>query len=138
MTVQGMNTKEGMFEKQMHRLRTDLRLPGVRTGGRDRQEFGMDMYTLLYLKLISTKGPIQGTASPAQCYVAAWLGVEFWGESIHLCVQLSHFAVYLKLKSHIKQKVKKEYLILFADKRKTLQIRGKKKKDHVTFEKYQW
>lgn len=30
MTVQNMNTKVGVFEKQTHR--TDLRLPGVRTG----------------------------------------------------------------------------------------------------------
>ena len=35
MAVQNMNTKVGMFEKKMHRLRTDLRLPGARTGGRD-------------------------------------------------------------------------------------------------------
>ena len=35
MTVQNMNTKVGAFEKQTHRLRTDLRLPGVRTGGGD-------------------------------------------------------------------------------------------------------
>ena len=35
MTVQIMNTKVDVFEKQTHRLRTDLRLPGVRTEGGD-------------------------------------------------------------------------------------------------------
>ena len=35
MTVQSMNTKVHVFEKQTHRLRTDLRLPGVRTEGGD-------------------------------------------------------------------------------------------------------
>lgn len=33
----------------------------------------------------------------AQCYLAAWMGGEFWGERIHVYVWLSSFAVHLKL-----------------------------------------
>ena len=47
-------------------------------GGRD-SEFGMDMYTLLYLKWISSKDPLESTENSAQCYVAAWMGGEFGG-----------------------------------------------------------
>ena len=43
------------------------------------REFGMDMYTLLYLKLI-TKDLLCSTWNFAQCYVAAWLGGEFGEE----------------------------------------------------------
>ena len=33
-------------------------------------------------------------------YVAAWMGGEFGGEWIHVCVWLSLFAVHLKLSQH--------------------------------------
>jgi len=59
------------------------------------REFGMDMYTLLYLK--QTYCTAQGTA---QCHVAAWMGGEFGGEWIHVYVWLSHFAVHLILSQH--------------------------------------
>ena len=36
----------------------------------------------------------------AQCYVAAWMGGEFGGECIHIYVQLSPFAIHLKLSQH--------------------------------------
>ena len=35
------------------------------------REFGMDMYTLLYVKLITSKDLLYGTWNAAQCYVAA-------------------------------------------------------------------
>ena len=41
------------------------------------KEFGMDMYTLLYLKWIINKGLLCSTGNSAQCYVAAWIGEEF-------------------------------------------------------------
>ena len=41
------------------------------------REFGMDMYTLLYLKWITNKVLPNSTWNSAQCYVAAWIGVEF-------------------------------------------------------------
>ena len=43
---------------------------GVRREGRDR-EFWMDMYTLLYLKWITSKDLLYSTGNSAQCHVAA-------------------------------------------------------------------
>ena len=64
------------------------------------REFGMDMYTLLYLKWITNKDVLYSTGNSAQCYVAAWMGREFGGEWIHVYVWLSPFAVCLKLLQH--------------------------------------
>ena len=47
-------------------------------GGRDR-EFGIHMYTLLYLKWITNKDLLYSTGNSAKCYVAAWMGKEFGG-----------------------------------------------------------
>ena len=58
------------------------------------------MYTLLYLKWITNKGPLYSTGNSAQRYVAAWMGGEFGGEWIHGYLWLSAFAVYLKLSQH--------------------------------------
>jgi len=44
------------------------------------REFGMDMYTLLYLKWITNKDLLYSTWNSAQSYVAAWAGEEFRGE----------------------------------------------------------
>ena len=63
-------------------------------------EFGMDMYTLLYLKWITNKVLLHGTGDSAQCYVAAWLGREFGGDWIHVYVWLSSFTVHPKLSQH--------------------------------------
>ena len=41
------------------------------------REFGMDTYTLLYLKWLTNKVLLNSTWHSAQCYVAAWIGVEF-------------------------------------------------------------
>ena len=49
-------------------------------------EFGMDMYTLLYLKQITNKDLLYSSENSAQCYVAAWTGGEFGGEWIHAYV----------------------------------------------------
>ena len=53
------------------------------------REFGMDMYTLLYLKWITNKDLLYTTGDSAQCYVAAWMRREFQGEWIHVYVWLS-------------------------------------------------
>ena len=50
------------------------------------REFGMVMYTLLYLKWITDKDLSQSTWNSAQCWVAAWMGKGFRGEWIHLYV----------------------------------------------------
>ena len=40
------------------------------------REFGMDMYTLLYLKWITSKVLLYSTWKSAQCHGAAWMGEE--------------------------------------------------------------
>ena len=42
-------------------------------------EPGMDMYTLLYLKWITSKDLLSSTGNSAQCHVAAWMGEGFRG-----------------------------------------------------------
>ena len=61
------------------------------------REFGMDMYTLLYLKWITNKDLLYSTGNSAQCYVAAWMGGESGGEWIHGSVWPSPFTIHLKL-----------------------------------------
>ena len=43
-------------------------------------EFGVDRYTLLYLKWITNKGLLYSRGNSAQCYVEAWMG-ENLGEN---------------------------------------------------------
>ena len=64
------------------------------------REFGMDRYTLLYLKCINNEGLLYSTGNSAQCYVAAWMGEEFGGEQIHVYERLSPFALHLKQSQH--------------------------------------
>ena len=47
------------------------------------REFGVSIYTLLYLKWITNRGLLYNSGNSAQCYVAAWRGAEFGGEWIH-------------------------------------------------------
>ena len=61
------------------------------------REFGIDMYTLLYLKWITNKDLLYSTGNSAQCYVAAWMGGESGGDWIHVYLRLSPFIVHLKL-----------------------------------------
>ena len=77
----------------------NLWLPGVGKGWREGivKRFGVDMYTLLYLKWITSKDLLYTTRNSAQCYMAAWMGGEFGGEWIHVYMWLSPFAVHLKL-----------------------------------------
>ena len=37
-------------------------------------EFGVDVYTVLYLKWITNKDLLYSTGNSAQCYLAAWMG----------------------------------------------------------------
>ena len=50
------------------------------------KEFGMDMYTLLYLKWITTKDLLYSAWNSAWCYAAIWMGGKFGGEWIHVHV----------------------------------------------------
>ena len=78
----------------------NLWLPGEGWGEGIVREFGINMYTLLYLKWITNKDLLYSTGNSAQCYVAAWMGGEFGGEWTHAHVWLSPFAVHLKLSQH--------------------------------------
>ena len=80
-------------QKETHRLRTNLWLPG----GRKSQGVCMDMHTMLYLKRITNKDLLYSTGNSAQCYVAAWMGEGCGGEWIHVYVWLSPSAIHLKL-----------------------------------------
>ena len=60
------------------------------------RQFGMDRYTLLYVKWITNNYLLYST----QCYVAAWRGRGFGGEWIHVYIWLSPFTVHLKLSQH--------------------------------------
>ena len=62
--------------------------------------FGMNMYTLLYLKCVTNKDLLYRTENSAQRYVPAWMGGGLGGEWIHVYVWLSPFAVHLKLPQH--------------------------------------
>ena len=61
------------------------------------REFGMDMYTLLYLRWITSKDLLSSTGYSAPCDVAAcYVRGESEGEWIHVYVWLSPFAVHLR------------------------------------------
>ena len=51
--------------------------------GEREREFGIDMYTLLYLKWIMNRVLLCSTGNTAPCYVAAWMGGEF-GEDVYM------------------------------------------------------
>ena len=50
------------------------------------REFGMDMYTLLYLKWITTKDLLYSPCNSAQCYVAAWMGGNLGKIDACICI----------------------------------------------------
>ena len=61
---------------RIYKVETDLQnkltVTKGKDGGSDR-EFGMDVYTLLYLKWITSKGLLYSTGNSAHCYVATWM-----------------------------------------------------------------
>ena len=77
-------------QKQTHRLHEgDYGCHGEEGGEGIVREFGMDMYTLLYLKWITNKDLLHSTWNSAQCYAAAWMGPEFGGECMFSCSIIS-------------------------------------------------
>ena len=78
----------GVFtrQKQTADFRNELTVSGAEDGEGTGKEFRMDMETLLYLKWITKKDPLQSTGNSAQWHVAAWMGGEFGGEGIHVYV----------------------------------------------------
>ena len=64
-------------QKQTHRLREQTySCPGEDIV----REFGMDVYTWLYLKWITNSDLLYNTGDSAQCFVADWKGGEFGGK----------------------------------------------------------
>ena len=61
---------------------------GGRRGERIVREFGMGLYTVLYLKWTINKDLLYSTWNSAQHYVAACMGVKFRGEWMHVYVWL--------------------------------------------------
>ena len=67
------------------------------------REFGINMYTLPYLKWITNKVLLYTTGKSAQCYVAAWMGGEFEGYiyvythmyAIHVCILYIYVYTYM-------------------------------------------
>ena len=84
-------------QKQAHRLQESAY---ACWGEETVREFGVDMYTLLYLKWISNKDLRYSIWNFSQCYMAAWMGGEFGGEWMYVYVWLSPFIVHLKLSQH--------------------------------------
>ena len=64
-------------------------------GGKERivREFGIDMYTLLYLRWITNKDLLYCIGNSVQRYVASWMGREFGEEWKHICIWVSPFDV---------------------------------------------
>ena len=80
---------------------TNLWLPGAEEDGeRIIREFGIDTYTLLYLKCKTDMELLYNKANSARSYVAAWMGGEFRGEWVHISVWLSLSAVHVKLSKY--------------------------------------
>ena len=61
------------------------------------REFGVVMYSLLYLKWTNNEDLPYRTRNSAQCYVASCTGGKFGGEWVHVYVQLSPFTAQLKV-----------------------------------------
>ena len=85
---------------ELHCLHLQNGAAGGRMGEWIMRQFGIDRYTLLYLKWITNKDLLYSTETSVQCYVAAWMGGDFGGEWIQVYVWLSSFAVHQKLSQH--------------------------------------
>ena len=57
------------------------------------REFGMFMYTLLYLKWITNKDLFYSAGSSVQHYVAAWMRMEVWGR-MDTCICMTESLCY--------------------------------------------
>ena len=77
------NLKRNGTNELMYKTETDpqtsrinLWLLGERMEGGTVREFGIDMYSLLYLKWITYKDILYNTCNSSLCYVAAWMGMD--------------------------------------------------------------
>ena len=82
-------------------------------GGGINQEFGINIYTLLYTKQITNKDLLYSTGNYTQYLVITYKGKESEKEYmciyIYVClyiyIYLNHFAVHLKLTQHCKSTI---------------------------------
>ena len=75
-----IKTKESLTDSQTWRINLWLQELGRRREEGIVREFGMDRYTLLYLKSVTNKDLLYSPGNSAQCHVAAWMGVGgVWG-----------------------------------------------------------
>ena len=83
-------------QKETHRLRERNYGCQVGEGWEEGivREFGINMYTLLYLSWITKRDLLFNTRKLAHCYVPAWIGV--WGRMDPLCGWLSPSVVHMK------------------------------------------
>lgn len=91
------NLKRNNTSKLIYKTETDSQTENGNTygyqegriAGRDR-EYGIKMYTLLYLKGLNPTRTYYTKGHSAQCYVAVWLGWEF-GErkDMYICMSES-------------------------------------------------
>ena len=83
------NTKELTYKTERDSQTENLMVVRGQGWGKDGEEgiireFGMDTYTLLYLKWITDEDLLCSTGNSAQCYVPTWIGGEFGEESVKL------------------------------------------------------
>ena len=60
-------------QKETPDLESKLVVAMGKAGGTGLREFGMDMYTQVYLKGMINKDLLYSTRNSVQCYVAAWM-----------------------------------------------------------------
>ena len=94
-------TPPKIFEKKKVRGVTDFKTEHMVAEREETvREFGMVMYTLLYLKWITNKALLYSTRNSTQCCMTAWKGGPFWGEWIHVLCIASSLHFHLKLSQH--------------------------------------
>ena len=64
--------------------------------------WGINIYTVLYIKQIINKDQLYSTGNSTQYSVVTYMERESEMEWIYVCVQLNHFAVHMKLIQHYK------------------------------------
>ena len=86
------------------------------------RDFGKVMYTLPHLKWITNKILLNSTWNSVQCYVAAWMGVEFGGEWIHVYVWLSPFTLYYNIANWLYTPIQHKKFDMFKKNYKTTML----------------
>ena len=96
--MKSKKTRKLIYKTDSQTLRTNLWLQNVGKGWREGivKQLGMDMYTLLYLKWITSEDLLYSTGN-CLMLCGSLEGGESGGERIHVHLWLSPFAVHLKL-----------------------------------------